>query len=111
MGAAVRIHDDGALAADDVMVIVADAGFVERGIAFGLDFSQDAAFRERGKVVVDGLFGGRRDFVLHETENPFGIGMRVDVERFENAKPRGRDAEPLFCEQIFINPFHLIIMT
>lgn len=84
---AVDIADRAAAPADDVVVVICDAKFVEGRAARRFDAPCDTRSAQSRKHVVHRLVRDGADAVAHLRDDRFGVGMRLSIQRFEHAEP------------------------
>src|SRR5690606_1982242 len=80
-------------AADEVVMVVADAGLVAGDRAHGLDASQQSRGGERAQDVVDGLVGDRSDAFAHPPEDRVRVRVRMLVHHAQHGEPLRGDPE------------------
>src|SRR5690606_888251 len=99
-GGAIDVDGLAAGAADEVMVVVADAIFVKRGGTSGLDAADEALVGEKVEGVVDGLPGDDADFGA----DAFGdfVGGAVGPVRHgaKHGKTLGRDLDAVVAQEV-----------
>ncbi len=81
---AVNVSDLAARAAYDVVVVVADPGFVARDRAAGLDAAQESSIGQGAQDVIHGLVRDVREVLPHSLNDRFRAGVRVGAYRREH---------------------------
>jgi hypothetical protein len=90
---AVDVDHAAAGAADEVVVVVADAVFVAGGRAGGLDASEEAGVDEGGKSVEDRLMRDRPEGRPNGGLDLLGGGVRAVGDRLKDRHPLGGDLQ------------------
>ena len=99
---AVNIADNAALAAHDVVVVIAYARFVASDMTVRLNSTHKACCGERLEHVVNGLMRDLSEFDARGLDDRVGIGMGMCVDRGEHGQAGLGDAQvdiaELLCE-------------
>ena len=90
---AVDVGDGAARAADEVVVVVADAHLVARDRARGLDPSDEPGVGERAEHVVDRLVRDGRLLGAHRGEDGVGVGVRLAAYGPQHGEARPGDPQ------------------
>jgi hypothetical protein len=98
---AVHIDGHSTSSADEVVVVVSDAVFVEGGGAGGLNTADDPLVGEGSERVVDGLTGDGTDLGADVFGEGVGVGMRVFGEGTKDSESLGSNGEPVLAEGTF----------
>ena len=88
-------------AADEVVMIIADTVFVERGGLGRLDATNDALISKHVQDVIDGLAGDRTEFSADLLGEYVGRRVRVAGHGPENGNALGRDREVMLAQGVF----------
>ena len=78
--------------ADDVVVVIADAGLVTGGASRGLDSADEVGRRERAQRVVHGLARDAAELVVDGAEDRLHVGVGPGADLFEDGEAHCRHA-------------------
>ena len=87
------VFDGTARAADEMVVVVADARFVPCDGSRWVDAPDQAGVAQHPQAVVDGLVGDLAEVRSHEIDDRTGVGVGVFVDCREYGDPRPRDPQ------------------
>lgn len=90
----VDIDDRGAVPADEMVVVVAHAGFVAGNGPQGLDPAHQPGVRQRAQDVVDRLMGHPRQLGPSGNDQALGVGVRMVVNSRQHGQSRLGDPQP-----------------
>ena len=110
----IHVLDKAAVAANEVVVVVADPCFVERGRIGGFDAAHQSRIEQGVKIVIHGLPGKTTQALAGKGRNSVGIEMPAVVDRGQDGKPGRRDSHshrPQFFLEHFRVRYHGMIMT
>lgn len=96
---AVDVDGRSAGAADEVVVVVADAILVAGGGAGGLDATEKALLDERPERVVDGLARDRAERVAHALRDLIRRAMRLERDRAQHRETLGGHLHAVLAEK------------
>jgi hypothetical protein len=91
---AVDIFDRPASAADQVVVVVADPRFIERGGIRGFDAPYQSHFQQGMKIIINGLPGKAAQAFTGSDGNGLGVEMSAPVDRRQYGETGCRYSHP-----------------
>lgn len=99
---AVDVEHEAALAAHQVVMVVADSIFVPSNRPRGLDATDQALLDEDIEGVIDRLPRDRADLGAHGFGNVFGRGVRMCGNGLSDCKPLRGDMYAVITQQLFV---------
>lgn len=90
----VHILDPAALPADQMMMVVTDPCFIERGGVCGFDATYQPHFQQGMKVIINGLTGKAAEALAGNLGNGVGVEMSAAVDRRQHRETGRSDSHP-----------------
>lgn len=107
-GGTVDVYRGEASAANEVMVVVADPRFVERGATRRLDPPQDSCGREGIQIVENRLPRKGGQPPSRGSDNELGVHvLTLEIDRFDNGEPLRGDAQIGLPKSLFDLRMHV----
>jgi hypothetical protein len=103
---AVHVHDRAADAADEVVVVVADAGLVPGRRADGLDPAEESFVDHGAEGIVDGLFRDRADAGSGQLDDAVGGDVGLGRDGAEDRQALCCNLESVLAEGVSGFPDH-----